>query len=1018
MRSSLSIVTIALVSSVVLAGGAMVDPAIDAPDKPWCYLAKSTTVIGTPYMPGAVQVTFDGAIYTQSAELCFFYGKGLRPVFARQKTWLDGWIPIVQYAWRDGPIAYDIEMFGAPLDGEDETNTVQFARMTMRNTSKTQADGRIAAAMRHNGGDRRAGGTTFSPDWTYAMTDRGVWRNGCLVYVFTPGARLEATPGQAYEKPFVGRRRCITPRSAVGMVRFERTLKPGESFSATFTMPRTPVPRSENALVEKVRQARYDRYRRKTEQTWRDMFAAGSQFDIPEQRVHEAVRASLVHLMLATRQRGGKRFQTSGLPYQNFFMIDYVDMRAAYDAMGRGAFARQSFEQVFDRQQDDGLFCDTSLSHGKRLWSSHGHMVHSLAHHCLMTRDWAYARTIRPKLLRAVQWIDAASKQDKYGLMPPAWPYDAEMIKGRYTSHNLWSLLGLRSAVRLAGRAGWKNEAELWRKLHDDYEASVLKAIDATAGRDRYVPTGLYDFITGPAARRGFAEYRTNQDWENLLLSYPTEVLAPGDGRLAATLAMMHRIRYREGIMTYRNGMHLHQYLTTNVTNQHVVRGEQRQALIDLYHVLLHSGSTHEGYENMVVPWSTRDTNCPPPHAWAAAKITLLIRNMLVLEHGGRAGLNADKRDLHLFSVVSPAWAGRGKKIAIRDARTEMGPVNAVMTFTDDGASVTLNNRFHTPPRSLVVRVPYFVELVRFDSDAKQARRDGDRIVLSPDATRLTMKFTPRPKAHDGRFQDLLLAYRREVGHWKGKIDDHPAPPKGFLTAAEQAVGGEPISFDLVLRAYQHEYKRRFDAHVKAGGAVMTVAAPPLLSDEQRRAAFTKQFGRVASTPPGIAVGKPATASASLDRYSRTKRQRPLREVPQRTLLIDVMRIDVCVFVDTPQDGACGRCAASVVPRRRDSSHISEVLLPEKDRRRSATSQSGRSSPHSKGMSIATDRRPTLTRASNLPALSAAATPVAATIRTATPVRMLFVRMSSALSLNALWSCPSLEHRITLEPTQ
>ena len=36
---------------------------------------------------------------------------------------------------------------------------------------------------------------------------------------------------------------------------------------------------------------------------------------------------------------------------------------------------------------------------------------------------------------------------------------------------------------------------------------------------------GLYDFITGPAARKGFRQHQTNQDWENNLLIYPTEVL-------------------------------------------------------------------------------------------------------------------------------------------------------------------------------------------------------------------------------------------------------------------------------------------------------------------------------------------------------------------------------------------------------------------------------------------------------------------------------------------------------------
>ncbi|NQT85544.1 hypothetical protein HQ560_02195, partial [bacterium] len=47
-----------------LGAATMVDPVIDDETREWCYLAKSTTVIGVPYMPDAVQVTFDGAIYT------------------------------------------------------------------------------------------------------------------------------------------------------------------------------------------------------------------------------------------------------------------------------------------------------------------------------------------------------------------------------------------------------------------------------------------------------------------------------------------------------------------------------------------------------------------------------------------------------------------------------------------------------------------------------------------------------------------------------------------------------------------------------------------------------------------------------------------------------------------------------------------------------------------------------------------------------------------------------------------
>jgi len=45
---------------------------LDDPGKEWCFLLKSTTVIGVPFVPRPIQVTFDGAVFTGNAELCFF----------------------------------------------------------------------------------------------------------------------------------------------------------------------------------------------------------------------------------------------------------------------------------------------------------------------------------------------------------------------------------------------------------------------------------------------------------------------------------------------------------------------------------------------------------------------------------------------------------------------------------------------------------------------------------------------------------------------------------------------------------------------------------------------------------------------------------------------------------------------------------------------------------------------------------------------------------------------------------
>lgn len=97
----------------------MVDRGIDDPTKPWCYLAKSTTVFGVPHQSGytsgtpepaiytfgaVTQVTYDGSLFTNNAELGFFYGKNDIPLMARQKTFYKGWIPLVPKATRNDAV--------------------------------------------------------------------------------------------------------------------------------------------------------------------------------------------------------------------------------------------------------------------------------------------------------------------------------------------------------------------------------------------------------------------------------------------------------------------------------------------------------------------------------------------------------------------------------------------------------------------------------------------------------------------------------------------------------------------------------------------------------------------------------------------------------------------------------------------------------------------------------------------------------------------------------------------------
>ena len=191
------------------------------------------------------------------------------------------------------------------------------------------------------------------------------------------------------------------------------------------------------------------------------------------------------------------------------------------------------------------------------------------------------------------------------------------------------------------------------------------------------------------------------------------------------------------------------------------------------------------------------------------SKINGLLRNLFVVELGGRCGLDEGERDLRLFSVISPAWARPGEYIAIDNAPTEFGTVTARMDFHDHGADVSLKAKFHHPPRDVVFHLPYFVELTEFSSDAKRSAREGAEVRLSPEVTRVRFTWRPRPETHQRTTQEILLSYRREPGFWKGKRSEMPTPPKGFLTAEEDALPPAPLSFVTVRDAWRSEYARR-----------------------------------------------------------------------------------------------------------------------------------------------------------------------------------------------------------------
>ena len=837
----------------------MVNPEIDDPEKPWSYSPKPTLVIGIPFTPAPVQVSYDGAIYTGYAELSFFYGEKLAPVLARQRTFMNGWIPIVQNDWKENNILYATEYFGCEVEGIKNRNSIQFAKIKVKNEGSEAKTVTITSASRGSGLDHRYRQIEACvPTTKFEMTNTTLLRDDKLIYTYPENNTKLATPETEYTTIFTAKDYHITQRAEVGLSKYTVNLKPGESKEWVFKMPRVPISKENKTELLAIENANYETHKSQTIKFWKELVDNNVSFEIPEKRANESYRASLVHLILATREIDGSRRQGSGLPYDGLFLNDYVDMRLAYDVMGLTDYVDVNAPWLLKQQAEDGMLVDMSLTHRKAILASHGQALFSLAHHYIMSHDTDYIQKVYPAMKKAVEWISNEHYTNENGLLKASIPYDNEMIKGHYTSHNLWGIAGVRTAIRVAKLLNNQADVLAWEKLHKSYIASVLKAINTSKKENNYLPPGLYDYIMGEEARKGLKKFRTGQDWENNLLVFPSEVLEIDNPIVMGTLETIRKNKYREGVMTYRNGQHIHQYITYNQAQQYMAIGETKRALTDFYHILLHNGSVHEVFENLVEPWGDRDPDpSPSPHGWAAAKTVVFTRNMLVREHGGELGLQAGKRNLYLFSLLSPAWVQDGKSVKINNAPTEMGRISASIDFKKESAHITIQQKFHQHPQYIAIPTPYFKSMVSYESNAKESFDKNGVMYFSPDVTDIDIVWENKNMENENNYQSILKTYRSEPSlKWKGydrlgnikSIVEHMDIEKGelitipgsngFLLDDEIDYPATHLSFDLVVKTYRKEFKRRFKEHIESGKTPVITEPVFILSSEQRKQLF------------------------------------------------------------------------------------------------------------------------------------------------------------------------------------
>jgi len=507
---------------------------------------------------------------------------------------------------------------------------------------------------------------------------------------------------------------------------FEFSLKPAESRVLVFKIPFLPVPLDKRDQITFIQDSDYKEMKQKVIAYWKKELHKGAVFSVPERKVEDTLKASLVNMLTARDvQQDGKSYiqKCNEFQYDWFYVRDNAFFSRVYDLVG---FHQESLETLnhyfyFDNGKLLGFRKRTGI-YQKLCYDYWGQILWAIGSHYRQTRNKDLLELTYRLLPGYVDEFRKKTANDPKGLWPRTWAYDAEKIKGHYTAHSFWALLGLRYAILMAGDYGRPEDARQWRKLHDTYREVMDKELARiTSESGGYVTPGLDNSADG-------------YDWGNATAGvYPFEAVPKDRPYVRRTLEIMRKYNYSEGVTTHvgaphagmamkrwlagdpvQSGRHIHQYKVFAVAESNLAIGNQRAVIEDMYSFLVHCNSTHAGFEMGTIEWAERFSG-PfnlAPHGWCAARYIELIRNMLVREEGD---------DIYLLSAISPEWVKAGKKIEVRNAPTYGGKVNNLTAATKGNTMiVSLDADWNQYMEKLYISAPWFMKGLNVKVDGEE----------------------------------------------------------------------------------------------------------------------------------------------------------------------------------------------------------------------------------------------------------------------------------------------------------
>jgi hypothetical protein len=296
-----------------------------------------------------------------------------------------------------------------------------------------------------------------------------------------------------------------------------------------------------------------------------------------------------------------------------------------------------------------------------------------------------------------------------------------------YYWDNFWSVAGLKAFARVCEAVG-ANEEKAWATgVCENYRRDIEQAL--TAGQ---TALGTVAIPAGPL--RGFDSGMIG----SLSAAYPLQIFGPDDPRIAASLDLLKKKFFRQGMFNQKfihSG--LNAYLTLHVARCHLFLGE-RDEFQRIFSSVLGRATATGTFPEAIHPLTGGGCMGDGHHGWAAAEVALAVRAMFVSELEAAPGSTST---LVLLGGIPKEWINPGSRWTVERLAVPGGSLSMTYARTARSGVLTIDMQ----PSELFAAP----ELeVRFPAGDIVIRDQSGSLLPSRPVKRETRFFVPAGSSH------------------------------------------------------------------------------------------------------------------------------------------------------------------------------------------------------------------------------------------------------------------------------